>query len=587
MGNQNGRLLQKKIIAKLGLYARNQIGDAEASANSCYPLSTCSVRSGHKWANRPKVGKLVQCKAENRAGRVHSRADHACVRIPLGKPLFRYPCILSVLLPSFTLPFHFLSTSLYRYYFPVLATVSPCLYHPLRLNPIHLPSPPILGYSISTPPIFLLSPSSSHLAQFSSRSTVMTWLFSLLERFIVRAWRLLFPRSSKEVCKHSTSIRPDIPIRKSNPCPPISLLSLPDDILFEIVRTLTHSPHPTRTTSMNLVEQHTYKNGLPLASTSKKLAKVFYNSLDNVCLSSTKVDDAAVQALSTNASHALRRLVLRACHVSNVSLQSLKNVPNLRSIDLSFVNTIDYTGIIAFCSATAPRLTTLLLRRCPGVSDAAMSAIAKCHQLHTLDLSYCKKLTDTGIVRVTSGCSSSLRLLAIAHIPSLTDQSFAAVGSFCTNLTQFCARGLSYVTDIGFAALCLGIGNTAEGIDITSCNGLTRDATLRSLRLHCPRIYSHIMPAFAARSLRQIIISTLRQNIFIVHGSDPHSGKETVHTVLIDNGDIVSASLLSSGTIDLSMLGVVLCKSYGSGLTDDTKKMLETDYGIPTTSLTD
>ncbi|KAI0567216.1 hypothetical protein FGB62_4g066 [Gracilaria domingensis] len=412
----------------------------------------------------------------------------------------------------------------------------------------------------------------------------MTWLSSLWEH-VAQAWRLLFRRRRTDVAQASPPNQRTVPSHPPSDRP--SLLSLPDDILFEIVYTLTHSPHPTRTTSMNLVEQHTYKNGLPLASTSTKLANIFYGSLDNVCLSSTKVNDAAIQALATNAAHSLRRLVLRDCQVSNSSLFSLKNAVHLRSLDLSFVTSINHIGLTSFCNAAAPRLTTLLLRKCPGITDAAMHAIAKCHQLHTLDLSYCDQLTDDGIYQVAAGCASSLRLLAIAHIPSLTDHSFAAVGSYCTNLLQLCARGLLWVTDIGFASLCEGIGKSIEGIDVTACNGLTRDATLRSFRFFCPKIYAHIMPAFAARTLRQIIISTLRQNIFIVHGSDPVTGNETVHTVLIDNGDIVSASLLSSGTIDLSLLGVVLCKSYGSGLNDDTKKMLEVDYGIPTTSLTD
>ncbi|PXF47517.1 F-box/LRR-repeat protein 2 [Gracilariopsis chorda] len=413
----------------------------------------------------------------------------------------------------------------------------------------------------------------------------MTWFASLWERVFAHAWRLLFRRRRPDSSQPPVTNAPQEK-KKHSPERP-ALLSLPDDVLLEIIYRLTHSPHPTRTNSMNLVEQHTYKNGLPLATTCTKLASVFYNSLDNVCLSSTNVNDAAIQSLATNASDALRRLVLRDCHVSNNSLFALKNAPYLRSLDLSFVRSIDHVGLTAFCNAAAPRLTTLLLRLCPGVNDAAMNAVAKCRQLHTLDVSYCKQLTDTGIRRVVSGCGSSLRLLAVAHIPCLTDQSFAAIGTYCTNLLQLCARGLQFVTDIGFASLCEGVGKGVEGIDVTACNGLTRDATLSSLRLHCPKIYTHIMPAFAARSLRQIIISTLRQNIFIVHGSDPTSGNETVHTVLIDNGDIVSASLLSSGTIDLSLLGVVLCKSYGSGLNDDTKKMLEIDYGIPTISLTD
>lgn len=50
--------------------------------------------------------------------------------------------------------------------------------------------------------------------------------------------------------------------------------------------------------------------------------------------------------------------------------------------------------------------------------------------------------------------------------------------------------------------------------------------------------------------------------------------------VLLDNGDIHSANILSAGTTDLSLLGVVLCKSYGSSLDDATKQMLTRSYGI-------
>lgn len=240
----------------------------------------------------------------------------------------------------------------------------------------------------------------------------MTWFASLWERVFAHAWRLFFrprrPRSSQPVTNAPLEHKKHSPQRAS-------LLSLPDDILLEIIYRLTHSPHPTRTNSMNLVERHTYKNGLPLASTCTKLASVFYNSLDNVCLSSTNVNDAAIQSLATNASHALRRLVLRDCHVSNNSLRALNNAPHLRSLDLSFVRSIDHDGLTSFCNAAAPRLTTLLLRLCPGVNDSAISAVANCRHLHTLDVSYCKQITDKGIESLVAGCGPSLRLLAISY----------------------------------------------------------------------------------------------------------------------------------------------------------------------------
>ncbi|CDF40930.1 unnamed protein product [Chondrus crispus] len=103
--------------------------------------------------------------------------------------------------------------------------------------------------------------------------------------------------------------------------------------------------------------------------------------------------------------------------------------------------------------------------------------------------------------------------------------------------------------------------------------------------MYCPNIFARIVPSYFDKTLEQVLVSTLRHNIFIVHGSDPMTSRSTVHTVLIDNGDIVSASLLNSGTTDLSLLGIVLCKSYGSSLDEDAKEMLEEDYGIPTISM--
>jgi len=72
-----------------------------------------------------------------------------------------------------------------------------------------------------------------------------------------------------------------------------------------------------------------------------------------------------------------------------------------------------------------------------------------------------------------------------------------------------------------------------------------------------------------------------------VHGWDPKSGRDTIHMVLVDNGDIVSANILSAGTTDLSLLGVVLCKSFGKSLDAHTKRSLTRNYGILPSMLAD
>lgn len=386
--------------------------------------------------------------------------------------------------------------------------------------------------------------------------------------------------------KPGRSISKDLSVRS----PSLHLSALPDDVLLHIVRMVTHCHHDNPThPPQNVVELRSYTSSVGIASVNRQFSELFYASLDNVTFATSHITDQEIDMLARRAAGALKRLVLRgSVNITNASLRSLAfNASLLRSIDLSFVQSVDASGLAPFCAAAGPRLHHILLRKCIGVDDDALRALAPCVNLHTVDVSYCPRVTDNGMRYFLEHGGRNLRFLAFAHDAALSDFTFEAVGMYCKNLVQLCARSLPFVTDIGFARLCRGVGHTIAGIDVTSCCSLTRESTLRSLRRFCRQVYFHIMPDSASRSLRQIIISTLRQNIFIVHGSDPNTGKDTVHTVLIDNGDIVSASLLSSGTTDLSLLGIVLCKSYGSKLSNETKQMLETDYGIPMTALAD
>lgn len=444
----------------------------------------------------------------------------------------------------------------------------------------------------------------------------MVWLTTLLHRLFVSACHLVHSgaglrRTPPSECTPVSVLSvaeegeeddslPSAPTTLSlsdpSPSPPASLdararlFALPDDMLLEIVRRVTHARHDAPANGSTLVVDHrSYARSIALAQTSRQLEHYFYRSLDNVCLSSDAVDDQVVDRLARRTAAVLNRIVLRGCtNVSNHAVHSLaEHSQALRSVDLSFITSVTDDGIIALCASTAPRLRKLLLRKCERVGDASLKAVAQCAQLDTLDLSYCPRVTDVGLFKVAFGCGKSLRLLAVSHDVLLTDRALRFVGRHCKVLNQFCARGLPNISDVGLRDLCEGLRDVVEGIDVTDCISITRDSTLLSLRTYCKKIYTHIIPSFASKSLRHILVSTLRQNIFIVHGSDPNSGRETVHTVLIDNGDIVSASLLSSGTTDLSMLGIVLCKSYGKVLDEGTKKMLEDDYGIPTSSLAD
>lgn len=253
---------------------------------------------------------------------------------------------------------------------------------------------------------------------------------------------------------------------------------------------------------------------------------------------------------------------------------------SLRAVDFSFVPHISDCGVTAICSALGKQLEKLLLRKCTKLTDVSLRAIAECTRLETLDISHIgAALTDEGFSVMVAGCGPSLHLLSMSNNPSLSDESFCAIGMWCNSMVQICARGLPLVTDVGFEGLCQGIGQAVRGVDVIDCTGLTKSGVIGALTRFCPAI-SLVDPE--NHSLRHVLISGLRTNIFIVRGIDPMSKMDTVHTCLVDTGDIGSACILMAGTTDLSLVSLVLAKNFGTALDEMTVQMLSTSYGLPT-----
>ncbi len=369
----------------------------------------------------------------------------------------------------------------------------------------------------------------------------------------------------------------------TNVRPNLKLLDLPDDVLQLILRCLTRPPRtPIVEGDVSGVQLATLRQALPVAQTCKRLHSLLYSTLDNVCLWSPNLEDAELKQLAKNAGPHLRRLVVRGCvKLTNDSVYSLTlYARRLRAIDLSFVCEVSDSAIETFCSSTSGTLEKLLLRKCNKLTDLSLIAAGKCTSLEIVDFSYCSLITDTGVDALVAGCGNNLRLLSMSFCGLLSDATLRSIGQHCSALQQLCARGLPKITDLGFATLCAGVGATVEGIDVLDCTSLTRDPVVEALRKHCPKIAGGAENDTEGKTLRQILVTTLRANIFIVHGCDPKSGRDTIHMVLVDNGDIVSANILSASTTDLSLLGVVLCKSYGSSLDEETKHELTQKYGI-------
>lgn len=379
-------------------------------------------------------------------------------------------------------------------------------------------------------------------------------------------------------------LRPQAPSRHISPPAP-SFLDLPEDVVDTVVRVVSRVPeNPSDGGSpASCVDAAGFARGLRLALTCRSLADRFFTSLDAVTLPSVStLSDDAVASIARRAGPATQRLVLRSCAslTDSSALAVAACMTSLRAVDFSFVPHITDTGVTAICGALGDRLEKLLLRKCTKLTDVSLGAIGTCTRLETLDISHVgPALTDEGVAAMVAGCGRNLRLLSISNNPSLSDDTFFAIGAWCANLVQICARCLPLVSDTAFEALCQGIGHSVRGVDVIDCPGLSKGAVVSALTRYCPAI-SLIDPE--NHSLRHVLISGLRTNIFIVRGIDPMSKMDTVHTCLVDTGDIASACILMAGTTDLSLVSLVLAKNFGTALDEMTVQMLSNSYGLPT-----
>nr|GMC82060.1 F-box protein At3g58530 [Ipomoea batatas] len=97
-----------------------------------------------------------------------------------------------------------------------------------------------------------------------------------------------------------------------------------------------------------------------------------------------------------------------------------------------------------------PHLKFLDLCGAQNLTDDGLSCIANCKRLVSLNLTWCVRVTDVGVLAIARGCTS-LELLSLFGIVGVTDKSLEALSSFCSNtLTTLDVNG------------CIGIKNRSR-----------------------------------------------------------------------------------------------------------------------------
>ncbi|KAM0258483.1 hypothetical protein ACHAQJ_003822 [Trichoderma viride] len=128
----------------------------------------------------------------------------------------------------------------------------------------------------------------------------------------------------------------------------------------------------------------------------------------------------------------------------------------------------------------------------PSPATPAPGTVIGCSKLNTLNLSYCKHITDRSMGHLAAHASSRLQSLSLTRCTSITDAGFQSWAQFkFEKLTQLCLADCTYLSDNAIVALVNAAKNLTH-LDLSFCCALSDTATevvalglpkLRELRL--------------------------------------------------------------------------------------------------------
>ena len=163
---------------------------------------------------------------------------------------------------------------------------------------------------------------------------------------------------------------------------------------------------------------------------------------------SPQLEDNAVEALS-NRCRELRELDLRkSFKLTDRSLYALAHgCPNLLKLNISGCSAFT-DAAIAYLSEHFTKLQVLNMCGCvKGATDFALKAIGyNCKRLRTVNLGWCDKVGDEGVMSLAYGCPE-LRALDLCGCVLITDDSVIALANNCPHLRSLDLYFCQNITD--------------------------------------------------------------------------------------------------------------------------------------------
>lgn len=160
--------------------------------------------------------------------------------------------------------------------------------------------------------------------------------------------------------------------------------------------------------------------------------------------------------------------------LSDASLVALAQLPQLKDIDVALCRLLSDRGVQAFATTpSANSLDTLNLYYCRGVSDAGIVALTQRHtNLRALTLSGCHLLTDLSLERIASQAQHHLQYLHLANCVKITSLGIQSLAQYCTQLTVLNLAHVKKVDDTAVRALWQQCEHLEE-VSLKECDKVT------------------------------------------------------------------------------------------------------------------
>ncbi|KEH41769.1 putative leucine-rich repeat domain, L domain-containing protein [Medicago truncatula] len=143
------------------------------------------------------------------------------------------------------------------------------------------------------------------------------------------------------------------------------------------------------------------------------------------------ISDRGVQLVADNYPKLESLNLTRCVKLTDAGLKELlQKCLSLQSLNLYAVSSFTDEAYRKICLLT--RLTFLDLCGAQNLSDQGLQSISKCKNLVSLNLTWCVRVTDEGVIAIAQSCTS-LEFLSLFGIVGVTDKCLVALSKSCSN----------------------------------------------------------------------------------------------------------------------------------------------------------